>query len=172
MDVGWVVSAEGSRQLLLLEISEQRFAVGIDAVREVLPLAELSRPLGLPGILLGFLNRAGQALPVVDPRRLFQLADDRPLGVYAHLVVIKGPPALALLVDRAVRTIDVEAEALLPVAASHSFNDCTACEAHIGAETIPVLRVENLLLAAERTRIGQLRAIEDERLRDLKEVEG
>lgn len=159
----------GSGRLFVFEVSDDLFGVDLPAVREVLPIPSLSRPPGTPSILQGFLNFGGQAIPVLNTKRLLQL-NDTPPAAYSHLVVLKRPETpLAMLVDRAIGTELTAPEAFMPVGQGHSFNDCVESDVRIGTQTVHVLSVRRLLLKEEETRISQLKTLEQERLRRLEE---
>lgn len=155
--------------LLIFEIAGDSFAIPLDAVREILLLPLLSQPPGIPPLLEGFLNLGGQAVPVLNPARLFRLEGSAP-GPYSHLIVLEktGTP-LAIMADRAVGSREVPKESVMPVGQSISFNDCLEGDARIGGRTVHILSVEKLLLEEERSRIAELQAMEQERLRELEE---
>ncbi len=156
-------------QLLVFEIAGDSFALPLDAVREILPLPLLSHPPGIPSLLEGFLNLGGQAIPVLNPARLFRLQSPAP-GPYSHLIVLEktGMP-LAILADHAAGAMEVPKESVMPVGQDFSFNDCLEGDARIGGRAVHILSVEKLLLEEERSRIAELRAMEQERLRELEE---
>ena len=156
-------------RLMVFEIAGDSFAIPLDAVREILPLPLLSHPPGIPSFLEGFLNLGGQAVPVLNPMRLFRLQGPAP-SPYSHLVVLekKGTP-LAILVDHAAGATEVPKESVMPVGQSLSFNDCLEGDIRIGMQTVHLLSVEKLLLEEERSRIAELRAMEQARLRELEE---
>ena len=157
------------QQVLVFEIAGDSFAIPLDAVREILPLPLLSHPPGIPSFLEGFLNLGGQAVPVLNPARLFRLQGPAS-GPYSHLIVLEktGTP-LALLADRAAGATEVPKESVMPVGQSFSFNDCLEGDTRIGGRTVHMLSVEKLLLEEERRRIAELQAMEQERLRELEE---
>lgn len=156
-------------RLLVFEIAGDAFAIPLDTVREILPLPLLSHPPGIPSFLEGFLNLGGQAVPVLNPTRLFRLQGPAP-GPYSHLVVLeKAGAPLAILVNHAAGATEVPKESVMPVGQSFSFNDCLEGDARIGGRTVHILSVEKLLLEEERRRIAELQAMEQERLRELEE---
>lgn len=164
------MSSNQSVSIFIFEVAEELFGVSPEAIREVLPVSLLSRPPGTPSILQGFLNLGGQSIPVLNTKRLLQLKDSPPTA-YSHLVVLKRPETpLAMLVDRAIGTELTAPEVLMPVGQGHSFNDCVESDVRIGTQTVHVLSVEKLLLKEEESRISQLHALEQERLRQLEET--
>lgn len=155
--------------VLVFELNGSPFAIPLDAVREILPLPLLSIPPSLPSILAGFLNLGGQAIPVLNLKRLFDMPDSGS-GPYSHVVVLKQTNvSLGLLVDRSAGTAAVPPESLVPVADGHSLNDCVEADARIGNQTAHVLSVERLLLKQEQARVAELQAMEQERLERLAE---
>jgi purine-binding chemotaxis protein CheW len=155
------------RRLFTFLIGERLCALPFEDIREVVPLAELSRPPGLPSILEGFLNLGGVTIAVVALRRLLGLEDRAPT-LYAHLLVV-GPAAapLAFLTDYAHGA--VEADVVRRIPPGRSPNDCITAEVVVDGRTIHVMATERLLLEEERARIAELRAVEQERRRRLQE---
>ncbi|TAL08601.1 MAG: chemotaxis protein CheW, partial [Nitrospirae bacterium] len=104
---GHMLIPDKLQQVLVFEIAGDSFAIPLDAVREILPLPLLSHPPGLPSFLEGFLNLGRQAVPVLNPARLFHLEGLTP-GPYSHLIVLEktGTP-LAILADRAAGATEV-----------------------------------------------------------------
>jgi purine-binding chemotaxis protein CheW len=136
-------------------------------VREVVHFAELARPPGMPALLEGFLNYAGEILPVVRLDRLFHLGR-RPPGVYSPMLVLR--PAfgrLVVLVD-SVRTVTtVPRASLLPVEDVSVLNGCVQAEVRLGDEVVHVLAPDRILLEQERRRMDELRDMVEQRLVDL-----
>ncbi len=165
-----VAVADGSKALLLFEVAGGLFAIDPAAIRQIVPLPLLAHPPGTPLLLEGFLDLAGEAIPVLHLARLLQLAAGPP-DVYAHLLVLKQPGLpLALLVDRAVGLTSAPAEAFTPLERGQTFNDCAEHLLRLGEQTVPLLSVERLLLRQERARIAALQAMEQLRLQRLLEA--
>lgn len=90
---------EGSA-LLLFELDTTRFAAPVADVREVLPGMTLTPLPGAPPVVLGAMNRANVAIPVLSLRRRFALPE-RAMLPSDHLIVFALPRGLtALHVDR------------------------------------------------------------------------
>jgi purine-binding chemotaxis protein CheW len=181
-----VLSGKGARSLFVFELSNRSFALDPAAVARVVALPLLSRPPGTPPLLHGFLNLGGEAVPVLDLRRLLDLAgpdgasepgpDGRPPAAgappdpYAHLIIVKRAPVpLALLVDRAIGLLAVDDEAVSPLQAGQTFNDCAEQSVQLADRTVALLSVDRLLLQEERGRIAELQGIEQHRLRQLED---
>lgn len=166
----WSAPRDRLRHLFVFEIAEEGFAINLESVREVLPVSLLSHPPGTPPILQGFLNLGGEAIPVLSPKRLFQLKDSPP-AAYSHLIILKrAETPLAILVDRAVGTAKTAQSSLMPVGQDHSFNDCVEHDVRIGTQTVHVLSIERLLIKEEESRIAQLHSMEQTRLHQLEET--
>ncbi|MHB2015782.1 MAG: chemotaxis protein CheW [Candidatus Xenobia bacterium] len=156
-----------SRPMMVFELASQRYALLCTAVQEILFMAELSRPATRPPLLEGFLTLDGQAVPVLNLRRLLQQPAVEP-GLYTPLIVVRTDRGLlALLVDRIATQTQIPDEACRPAEALHSINCCV--QAHVdGPEgTISLLDVGRLLLEQERRCIADLQEMEQERLRAL-----
>src|SRR4051812_6590060 len=71
-------SIQVPRRLVVFHLAGQAYALELGAVQEIVLMAALSRPPGLPSMLEGFLNLAGTAIPVVRLDRLFRLPEQMP----------------------------------------------------------------------------------------------
>jgi purine-binding chemotaxis protein CheW len=157
----------GHRAVLVFHLAGQGYALPLQDLQEVVPMAELSRPPGMPSALAGFLNLGGTAVPVLRLARLFGLQEATP-GVYMPLLVLRTEALrLALVVDRVSRIASVPAEGILPVPAQASFNDCAAGVVTLDGHVIVLLSAERLLLDKEQQCLAELQDAEQARLRDL-----
>jgi purine-binding chemotaxis protein CheW len=153
--------------LLIFCVGSEWCALPVDRIEEVVPIAALSKPPGLPGILEGFLNLRGSAVPVVRLDRLFNL-NLTSIGLYSPLVVVhSATQRLALLVDQAIDIIRIPVDGLFPVAKGTCFKDCADAEVEVDGRTAHLLSVDRLLLAEERQRIADLQAMAQSSLAEL-----
>ena len=58
--------------LLLFSVGEQTYALPLPDLQEIVPLAQLSHPPGLPSFVAGFLNLRGTAIPIVPSITLWR----------------------------------------------------------------------------------------------------
>ena len=86
--------ATARRRALLLPVGADLYAVGLEAVREVLEPASLTRLPGAGRVVLGLLNVRGQVVPVLDTGVLLDLA---PLGRPVAVAVVRCSRGLAAL---------------------------------------------------------------------------
>jgi purine-binding chemotaxis protein CheW len=141
----------------------------VEEVQEIVPMAELARPPGLPSLLEGFLNLRGSAVPILRLDRLFQLPLNNP-GLYTPLVILRSiHHPTGLMVDRVTGVFSAPEEACLPVRQKHCFNDCVEAEFVLEPDGGPihVLSPERLLLHEERCRLAELQATAQQHLTDL-----
>src|SRR5271154_4395958 len=75
--------------LLIFHSSGLDCAFPLEAVREVVPMARLSAPPGLPSGLAGFLNLRGTAIPIIRLDLLFDLPEQQP-GLHTPMIVLHG----------------------------------------------------------------------------------
>jgi purine-binding chemotaxis protein CheW len=154
-------------RLLVFHLVGQQFAVALNRVQEIVPMARLSRPPGLPSIVEGFLNLGGSAVSVLRLDRLFNL-DEYELGLYSTLVILRtsGIP-IAWLVDAVNEIVADGAESRMPVSAQQSFNGCAEAGVSVNGRMIHVLSPERILLEKERQTLAQFQALEQRRLGNL-----
>jgi len=155
--------------VLIFRLSDRPCAVATERVLEIVPMASLARPPGLPALLEGFLNLRGTAVPVLRLHRLFDLPG-APMALYTPLLIVRdGPRPLGLLVDEVKQVIEVSPDALLPIKEGHIFNDCAEAEVVLGDGHPPahLLSCERLVLEQERQCIAELQAAAQRRLEEL-----
>lgn len=156
-----------SHRLLVFEICGNLCGVPASAVQEIVPMAALAQLPGQPGILAGFLNLRGSAVPVLRLNRLFQFPAATP-GLHNSLIVLHR--STALLVDS---VIDLVAHAdgdLLPVAAGNCFAECAVAQFPYQGRSGHVLSAERLLLEKERRCVAELQAQAQRFLAELEPV--
>jgi purine-binding chemotaxis protein CheW len=156
-----------ARAVVVFHIAGQAYGLPLADLREVVPMAELSRPPGLPLLLAGLLNLGGTAVPVLRLDRLFGLPEITP-GLYTPLLLLRGgDPPLALLVERVSRIASLPPEAVLPVPAHQAFNDCAEGVTTLDGHVVVLLSAERLLLEKEQQCLAELQDQEEARLREL-----
>lgn len=98
------MSANAPRQahslpILTFRLEDQTYALAIGDVVEVAVMVELIHLPGAPDEFLGMANRHGEALPMLDLRRIFGFAP-RPLSTATLFVVAEeGEQRVGLVVD-------------------------------------------------------------------------
>jgi purine-binding chemotaxis protein CheW len=159
------LEAEGS--LLVFELAGHDCAVRLNRLQEIVPMARLSHPPGLPSIMEGFLNLGGTAVGVLRLDRLLDLGECAP-DLYSTLLIVNtnGCP-IAWLVDSVSEIVADSPEDRSPVAAELSFNGCAEVEVTVNGRTIHLLSPERILLKQERRTVEDFQALEQQRLRNL-----
>jgi purine-binding chemotaxis protein CheW len=155
---------------ITFRLSGRLFALPLGVMREVALFCALERPPSCPPVLEGLLNLGGEAVPVLRLDRLLKLPEITP-GVGSRLLIVadaKGP--FALLVDEVMGMEEPEADRILPVAASDTFNGCIAAQLQSGTETLSLLNLERLLVRREREVIFHFASEEQQRARLLTET--
>lgn len=151
--------------MCLFELAGQHFGLRLSSVSEIVPMAALSRPPSMPSLLEGFLNLRGTSLPVVRTAAVLGLPQSR-LELHTPLVVVRGQRLpLALLVNRVLGV--AAAAAVMPIAASDSFNGCVEGRLTADGHDVNLLSLDRLLLEKERQVLAQFQATETIRLRQL-----
>jgi purine-binding chemotaxis protein CheW len=157
------------RKFVVFRVADQAYGIPLDAVQEILAMAKLTRPAGLPPVLSGFLNLGGVAVPVVGLARLFGLAA-REAGLYTPLLIVRcAVQRLALLVDSVMGITPIDTSSAVPVGANVCFNDCAEGLVTAAETNVILLSYERLLREQELRRISELTAIEQSRLASFEE---
>jgi len=159
-----------ARQFLELELAGQLYGIPLLEVQELVPMATLSGPPDLPAVLAGFLNLAGEAIPVLRLDRMLRLPE-KAAGLYTPLIVLRGLDGrLALMAERVNRIRAVADEAVLPLPESHTFNDCVEGMVTEGDRVLLLLSPGRLLLEKEQQCLAELQDREQVRLREMGEA--
>src|SRR5687767_4741813 len=93
-----------TRPFLIFRLPGLDCALPLTALREVVAMAQLSRPPGLPSLLEGLLNLGGSAVPVVRLDHLFGLPDVE-LGLYSPLLILRQTEDQIALLAEAVHGV-------------------------------------------------------------------
>jgi purine-binding chemotaxis protein CheW len=91
--------------LLVVEVGHERYAVDVDAVREIKPLAGITPLPGLPSFWTGLVNLRGNLVPVLDLATYLALPATRERGAEPKLVFVAQEGIEVALVVDAVREI-------------------------------------------------------------------
>jgi purine-binding chemotaxis protein CheW len=87
-------------QLVVFGLEEQRYALRLSAVEQIVRVVEITALPKAPEIILGVINIRGRIIPVYDIRARFRLPD-RELFLSDHLIVARtSRHAVALVVDK------------------------------------------------------------------------
>lgn len=155
--------------LVVFKVGEEVFAIPVDAVAEVVPIAWLARPPQMPTIVHGILNLGGNAVPVLRSDRLLGLPAAR-FGLDASILVMKGALPLGLLVGHVEGVRPAAAFQVMPLASAHSFQGCLAAELNGPGGAVHLVAWDKVLLEEERTRLEYFQRATQGRLADLAEV--
>jgi purine-binding chemotaxis protein CheW len=87
-------------QVVVFGLEEQRYALRLFAVQQIVRMAEITPLPQAPGIILGVIDIRGEIVPVFDIRRRFQLPE-REISVSDHLLIARtSERTVALAVDQ------------------------------------------------------------------------
>jgi purine-binding chemotaxis protein CheW len=140
---------ERTRTLLIFNSSGLNCAFPLESVREVVPMAQLSSPPGLPSGLAGFLNLRGTAVPIVRLDRLFDLAEQQP-GLHTPMIVLRGVLGpIGILVNSVRGIAQAPSERFLYLPEDRTFQGCAAGTIQLDGDLIHVLSPAALLQANE-----------------------
>jgi purine-binding chemotaxis protein CheW len=88
-----------SRELLAFHLGEERYAVDLLRMREIVTRREVTEVPRTPAFLLGVFSLRGQIVPVVDLRRRLGLPPVAPTRATRYLIVNGGGDLFGLVVD-------------------------------------------------------------------------
>lgn len=102
------------RAYLVFERSARRYAVALEALREVTPLGAVASVPGVPPIYLGVAARKGRILAVIDLPRLFASTVEAGEAPRWGVVVYADTGACVLAADAIHDLLDVDEDAVSP----------------------------------------------------------
>ncbi len=139
----------GMQNLLIFHLSGLDCAFPLEAVREVVPMAMLFSPPGMPSGLEGFLDLRGTAIPIVRLDRLFDLGEQRP-GLHTPMIVLRGTgDPIGILVDSVRGIVPMAVARLLDLPESGTFQGCATASFELDGDLIHLLSPDALLEANE-----------------------
>jgi purine-binding chemotaxis protein CheW len=157
----------GRHDLIVFDISGKFCALPVEDLLEIVPMASLSRPPGMPIIMEGFLNLRGTAVPVVSLSRMFRL-QERPLELYTPIIVVRGGDCpIAFLVDHVTHILSLSVEDAVPLQKEHSFNDCAEAQVATTERVVHIFSSKRLLIEKERQCLSEFQVMEQRRLNEL-----
>jgi purine-binding chemotaxis protein CheW len=150
---------ERAQNFLIFRLSGLDCAFPLEAVREIVPMAMLSCPPGMPTGLEGFLDLRGTAIPIVRLDRLFDLREQRP-GLHTPMVVLRGTGnPIGILVDSVRGIVPVTSTRLLSLPEDGTFQGCAGASFALDGDLIHLLSPDMLLEANEVRRLAEYSAM-------------
>jgi purine-binding chemotaxis protein CheW len=135
--------------LLVFNLSGLDCAFPITAVREIVPMAALSSPPGLPSGLAGFLDLRGTAIPIIRMDRLFDLSEQQP-GLHTPMIILRGVAGpIGVLVESVRAIVSMPSSSLLPIPEDRTFQGCAVAALQFDGDLIHLLSPAGLLEANE-----------------------
>jgi len=153
-----------SQLLLYFSVNNVLLGFPLSCVREIILLPELVEPPGCPPVIKGFMNVAGQAVPVASASRLLGLPD-KEYSPYAHVLWLQS--GYALLVDRVLGLLKTDNLSEISKEENISFNEMVERCFTVREQAVHVLNEQRLLLAKERTKLKEFAQIESTRLEEM-----
>ena len=158
------------QNLLIFHSSGLDCAFPLEAVREIVPMATLSTPPGLPSGLAGFLDLRGTGVPIVRLDRLFDLSDQQP-GLHTPMIILRGVLApIGILVAAVHAIVAVPPPGLIELPGDRTFKGCATAVLEIAGETVHVLSAAELVGANEDRLLADYGVVMQARLLHMEET--
>ena len=162
---------ECAHNLLIFHSSGLDCAFPLEAVLEIVPIARLSCPPGLPSGLAGFSDLRGTAIPIVRLDRLFDLPEQQ-AGLHTPMIVLRGVLGpIGILVDSVRGIVPVHSVRLLDIPEDRTFQGCATAVVQLDDALIHVLSPVALLTANEDRLLSDYGAKSQARLLQMQESE-
>lgn len=154
---------ERAPSLLIFHASGLDCAFPLEAVREIVPMATLASPPGLPSGLLGFLDLRGTAVPIVRLDRLFNLPEQRP-GLHTPMIVLRGILSpIGVLVESVRGIVAAPPSSLLDIPEDGTFQACATASLKVDGALVHLLSPTALLDANEDRLLADYAAMSEAR---------
>jgi purine-binding chemotaxis protein CheW len=155
------------RRYVIFHLADRNYALPLDCVEEIAPMAELSTVPGSPSLLSGFLNIGGRLIPVVSLRRLWRMPDREP-ELYTPLLALQGTQRqIALEIDGVTRVVEIDPASLTPIDDGSSANNCATHIINMDERPVVLLAPERILMEEERQRLAELGELAQQRIAQL-----
>jgi purine-binding chemotaxis protein CheW len=160
---------ERTQNLLIFHSSGLDCAFPLESVREIVPMATLSVPPGLPSGLAGFLDLRGTAIPIIRLDRLFDLPEQLP-GLHTPMIVLRGVLGpIGILADSVRSIVPVDSSQLLEIPEERTFQGCATGAMQLDGDLIHLLSPAALLEANEARLLAGYTAMSQARRLHLEE---
>lgn len=158
------------RTLVVFQVADQQYAVSSGDVAEILPMAELQSAPGAPKLLAGFLNLAGELIPVIRLHHLFGLPEAT-REIWTPLVILRNTGRrLGVIVDSVSRTLAIDEKMILPLPRQRVANECVIGIVRSNNGSLSVLSPEQLLLQEEHRAVAEMQQMVQQRIDELNGV--
>jgi purine-binding chemotaxis protein CheW len=157
----------GAHSVVIFTVSGQPFALSVEAVAEVVPIAWLAKPPGMPPIVQGVLNLGGAAVTILRSDLLLGVAPF-PVGLDSSILIMRGGDLpLGLLVEQVQAVRPLSACRHMPIDDVRSFQGCVEAQLEVGELAVTLLSWPKLLLEEEKQRLAAFQDRMAERLSEL-----
>jgi purine-binding chemotaxis protein CheW len=161
------IPSDDAHTFLIFSSSGLECAFPLDSVREIVPMALLSSPPGLPSGLAGFLDLRGTAVPIIRLDRLFDLPEQEP-GLHTPMIVLRGVAGpIGILVNSVRSIVQVPSWQFLKIPEDRTFQSCATGALRLDGDLIHVLSPAALLQANEVRLVADYAAMSQARLAQL-----
>src|SRR3954469_23360067 len=164
-------SKQRSPKYLIFRSSGLDCGFPLDAVREIVPMATLSRPPGLPSGLAGFLDLRGTAIPILRLDRMFDLSEQLS-RLYTPMILLHGVRSpIGILADSVRGIVPVQTSQLVDLAEDCTFLGCAAAVLELDGDRVYLLSPAALLRSNEDRLLSDYAALSQARLLQLEETD-
>jgi purine-binding chemotaxis protein CheW len=145
-----------SVEILVFELDDQRYALPLVGVQEVVRAVALTRLPGAPPIIEGAIDVRGRVVPVLDLRARFGLPP-RPLHPDQHLILARaGKRLVAIRVDRVSWFLEVDPVEIATAASITPTVKRIAGVARVADGLVLIHDLETFLTAAEAETLARV----------------
>src|SRR5579862_7273794 len=115
---------EHTKDLLIFHSNGFDCAFPLEAVREIVPMARLSSPPGMPTGLRGFLDLRGTAIPILRLDRFLDLPEQL-AGLHTPMIVLRGVlGSFGILVGSVRGIVPIASVQFLDIPEGRTFQGC------------------------------------------------
>jgi chemotaxis signal transduction protein len=158
-----------TQTLLTFDLSGLNCSLPLETVREIVPMAQLVSPPGIPSGLAGFLDLRGMAIPVVLLDRLFNLRKQH-AGLYTPIIILHGAlNPIGILVNSVRGIVMVDPAQILAIPQDQTFQGCATGTFQLEDDVFHLLSPTRLLQANEDRLLADYRALSLARVLELEE---
>jgi purine-binding chemotaxis protein CheW len=159
-----ILPGGSTRNLLIFNSNGMDCALPLEAVLEIIPMATLSSPPGMPSAVTGFLDLRGVAVPILRLDSLFDLPEQR-AGLYTPLIILGRPaPRFGLLVNSVQQIVPAIPDSFLSLPDNRVFGNCVTATIEVNGRILPLLSADRILLENEGRLLANFQMMAQQRL--------
>lgn len=158
---------ETQTHFIIFHLGDKLLAIHLESVEKIIPMVNILRPAGLPWVLEGLVNCAGEFIPLVKSEQVLGLEDCKH-DLYSQILLLRmGGRKLGMIVNKVIDIIEFTPGKGQIFRVDNSLHNIIESEILYQQNYYSLLNLDKLLLAKEMLAISEFETKIRERLLNL-----